>query len=64
MTVAKRIFSDGINWGRIVALFHLAYQLIYRVRLSRCVYSILKVPRKENTSVSHQFPNSCLFLIT
>ncbi|KAK3533636.1 hypothetical protein QTP70_024038 [Hemibagrus guttatus] len=29
-TVAKSIFSDGINWGRIVALFHLAYRLIYR----------------------------------
>lgn len=30
MTVARNIFSDGINWGRIVALFHLAYKLIYR----------------------------------
>lgn len=30
MTVARSIFSDGINWGRIVALFHLAYKLIYR----------------------------------
>ncbi|XP_036442669.1 apoptosis regulator BAX [Colossoma macropomum] len=30
MTVARSIFTDGINWGRIVALFHLAYQLIYR----------------------------------
>uniref|UniRef100_A0A8C6T293 Zgc:153993 n=1 Tax=Neogobius melanostomus TaxID=47308 RepID=A0A8C6T293_9GOBI len=29
-TVARSIFSDGINWGRIVALFHLAYKLIYR----------------------------------
>ncbi|XP_007231889.2 apoptosis regulator BAX [Astyanax mexicanus] len=29
MTVARTIFTDGINWGRIVALFHLAYQLIY-----------------------------------
>lgn len=30
MTVARSIFADGINWGRIVALFHLAYKLIYR----------------------------------
>ncbi|KAL7866507.1 hypothetical protein AOLI_G00143210 [Acnodon oligacanthus] len=30
MTVARSIFADGINLGRIVALFHLAYQLIYR----------------------------------
>lgn len=37
MTVAKSIFSDGINWGRVVALFHLAYKLIYRVKLSCCV---------------------------
>lgn len=28
-TVARSIFEDGINWGRVVALFHLAYQLIY-----------------------------------
>ncbi|KAJ0056462.1 hypothetical protein NL108_008041, partial [Boleophthalmus pectinirostris] len=30
MAVAQSIFADGINWGRIVALFHLAYKLIYR----------------------------------
>ncbi|KAM9317647.1 apoptosis regulator BAX [Pholidichthys leucotaenia] len=30
MTVARGIFSEGINWGRIVALFHLAYRLIYK----------------------------------
>ncbi|XP_072321769.1 apoptosis regulator BAX isoform X2 [Eucyclogobius newberryi] len=30
MTVARSIFADGINWGRIVALFHLAYKLIYK----------------------------------
>ncbi|XP_036390829.1 apoptosis regulator BAX [Megalops cyprinoides] len=29
-TVAKQIFSDGINWGRVVALFHFAYKLIYK----------------------------------
>ncbi|KAL2089080.1 hypothetical protein ACEWY4_015979 [Coilia grayii] len=28
VTVARSIFSDGINWGRVVALFHLAYRLI------------------------------------
>ncbi|XP_062327611.1 apoptosis regulator BAX [Osmerus eperlanus] len=28
-TVARSIFADGINWGRVVALFHLAYRLIY-----------------------------------
>ncbi|XP_034039664.1 apoptosis regulator BAX [Thalassophryne amazonica] len=30
MKVARSIFADGINWGRVVALFHLAYRLIYR----------------------------------
>ncbi|XP_070787289.1 apoptosis regulator BAX isoform X1 [Enoplosus armatus] len=30
MTVARSIFADGINWGRVVALFHLAYRLIYK----------------------------------
>lgn len=30
MNVARSIFADGINWGRVVALFHLAYKLIYR----------------------------------
>ncbi|KAM9860525.1 apoptosis regulator BAX [Aulostomus maculatus] len=30
MKVARRIFADGINWGRVVALFHLAYKLIYK----------------------------------
>lgn len=34
MTVARSIFDDGINWGRVVALFHLAYRLIYMVKLS------------------------------
>ncbi|TSL68261.1 Apoptosis regulator BAX [Bagarius yarrelli] len=37
MTVARSIFSDGINWGRIVALFHLAYQLIYKEGVIRSV---------------------------
>ncbi|XP_016392348.1 apoptosis regulator BAX-like isoform X2 [Sinocyclocheilus rhinocerous] len=30
MTVARSIFEDGINWGRVMALFHLAYRLIYQ----------------------------------
>ncbi|CAL8379051.1 unnamed protein product [Arctogadus glacialis] len=30
MKVAKSIFNDGITWGRVVALFHLAYKLIYK----------------------------------
>ncbi|XP_027009035.1 apoptosis regulator BAX [Tachysurus fulvidraco] len=41
MTVAKSIFSDGINWGRIVALFHLAYQLIYKA-LTQNHFEIIK----------------------
>ncbi|XP_024295672.1 apoptosis regulator BAX-like isoform X1 [Oncorhynchus tshawytscha] len=30
-SVAREIFADGINWGRVVSLFHLAYKLIYKV---------------------------------
>ncbi|KAK5935926.1 hypothetical protein CgunFtcFv8_021239 [Champsocephalus gunnari] len=30
MKVARNIFADGINWGRVVALFHLAYRLIHK----------------------------------
>lgn len=30
MRVARRIFVDGITWGRVVALFHLAYRLIHK----------------------------------
>ncbi|XP_013876652.1 apoptosis regulator BAX isoform X2 [Austrofundulus limnaeus] len=30
MMVTRSIFIDGINWGRVVALFHLGYRLIYR----------------------------------
>lgn len=40
-TVAKSIFSDGINWGRIVALFHLAYRLIYKA-LTQNHFEIIK----------------------
>lgn len=36
MTVARNIFADGINWGRVVALFHLAYRLIYKVTDPGC----------------------------
>ncbi|XP_049452311.1 apoptosis regulator BAX-like [Epinephelus fuscoguttatus] len=28
--VARSIFTDGINWGRVAALFHLAYRLIHK----------------------------------
>ncbi|XP_051504117.1 apoptosis regulator BAX-like [Myxocyprinus asiaticus] len=30
MTVARSIFEDGINWGRVMSLFHLAYKLIFK----------------------------------
>ncbi|KAM7406607.1 hypothetical protein PAMP_000977 [Pampus punctatissimus] len=30
MKVARSIFVDGINWGRVVALYHLAFRLIHR----------------------------------
>lgn len=39
MQVAREIFDDGINWGRVVALFHLAYRLILKVTIQ--VYNIL-----------------------
>uniref|UniRef100_A0A3B1J1X1 Zgc:153993 n=1 Tax=Astyanax mexicanus TaxID=7994 RepID=A0A3B1J1X1_ASTMX len=39
MTVARTIFTDGINWGRIVALFHLAYQLIYNTLREETIMS-------------------------
>lgn len=41
MTVARSIFADGINWGRIVALFHLAYKLIYQA-LTQDHFQIIK----------------------
>lgn len=31
MRVTRTIFADGITWGRVVALFHLAYRLILKV---------------------------------
>ncbi|XP_066503706.1 apoptosis regulator BAX isoform X2 [Hoplias malabaricus] len=42
MTVAKSLFTDGINWGRVVALFHLAYKLIYRA-LTQNHFEIIKM---------------------
>ncbi|XP_016140019.1 apoptosis regulator BAX [Sinocyclocheilus grahami] len=41
MTVARSIFEDGINWGRVVALFHLAYRLIYQA-LTQNHFDIIK----------------------
>nr|XP_023682829.1 apoptosis regulator BAX-like isoform X1 [Paramormyrops kingsleyae] len=29
-TVAKQIFSDDVTWGKVVALFHFAYKLVYK----------------------------------
>ncbi|XP_037310845.1 apoptosis regulator BAX [Pungitius pungitius] len=40
MKVAKSIFDDGINWGRVVALFHLAYRLIYKALTSNHLENI------------------------
>lgn len=41
MTVARSIFDDGINWGRVVALFHLAYRLIFQA-LTQNHFEIIK----------------------
>ncbi|KAF1392430.1 hypothetical protein PFLUV_G00027800 [Perca fluviatilis] len=40
MTVARKIFADGINWGRVVALFHLAYRLILKAMNSNHLENI------------------------
>ncbi|XP_068566835.1 apoptosis regulator BAX isoform X2 [Cebidichthys violaceus] len=40
MKVARSIFADGINWGRVVALFHLAYRLIYKALTSNHLENI------------------------
>ncbi|XP_037553579.1 apoptosis regulator BAX [Nematolebias whitei] len=40
MMVTRSIFIDGINWGRVVALFHLAYRLIYRALTTNHVENI------------------------
>uniref|UniRef100_A0A3Q3GAP6 Zgc:153993 n=1 Tax=Labrus bergylta TaxID=56723 RepID=A0A3Q3GAP6_9LABR len=38
--VARNNFADGINWGRVVALFHLAYRLIYKAITSNHLENI------------------------
>ncbi|XP_070712498.1 apoptosis regulator BAX [Pempheris klunzingeri] len=43
MKVARSIFVDGINWGRVVALFHLAYRLIYKALTSNHLENIRMV---------------------
>ncbi|XP_047437529.1 apoptosis regulator BAX isoform X2 [Mugil cephalus] len=43
MKVARSIFADGINWGRVVALFHLAYNLIYKALTSNHLENIRMV---------------------
>uniref|UniRef100_A0A671THU7 Zgc:153993 n=1 Tax=Sparus aurata TaxID=8175 RepID=A0A671THU7_SPAAU len=43
MKVARSIFADGINWGRVVALFHLAYRLIYKALTTNHVDNIRTV---------------------
>lgn len=40
MTVARDFFTDGISWGRVVALFHLAYRLIHKALTSNHVENI------------------------
>ncbi|XP_004066850.3 apoptosis regulator BAX [Oryzias latipes] len=40
MEVARSIFADGINWGRVVALFHLAYKFIYKALTSNHLETI------------------------
>ncbi|KAM4593548.1 apoptosis regulator BAX [Odontesthes bonariensis] len=54
MKVARSIFTDGINWGRVVALFHLAYRLIYRAlttnhldNIRRVISWVLQVIREQ-----------------
>ncbi|XP_030622517.1 apoptosis regulator BAX [Chanos chanos] len=42
-TVASSIFEDGINWGRVVALFHLAYRLIYKALTQNHLEIIKKI---------------------
>ncbi|XP_036951026.1 apoptosis regulator BAX [Acanthopagrus latus] len=43
MKVARSIFADGINWGRVVALFHLAYRLIYKALTTNHIDNIRTV---------------------
>ncbi|KAK1159678.1 apoptosis regulator BAX-like [Acipenser oxyrinchus oxyrinchus] len=41
--VAERIFENGINWGRVVALFHFAYKLIYKAVTTNCRDIVRKI---------------------
>ncbi|KAK6472543.1 apoptosis regulator BAX [Huso huso] len=41
--VAERIFKNGVNWGRVVALFHFAYKLIYRAVTTNCRDIVRKI---------------------
>lgn len=43
MQVARSIFADGINWGRVVALFHLAYRLIHKALTTNHLENIRRV---------------------
>uniref|UniRef100_A0A667XTE5 Bcl-2 Bcl-2 homology region 1-3 domain-containing protein n=1 Tax=Myripristis murdjan TaxID=586833 RepID=A0A667XTE5_9TELE len=60
LTVARSIFTDGINWGRVVALFHLAYKLIYKVTTWMLHKSIILIHWKLTPSSSNQLR----FLVT
>ncbi|XP_035642613.2 apoptosis regulator BAX-like isoform X2 [Oncorhynchus keta] len=42
-SVAREIFADGIKWGRVVSLFHLAYKLIYKALTQNHLESIKMV---------------------
>lgn len=58
MTVARSIFADGINWGRVVALFHLACKLIHKVNysdpcLSVCLFMLDIGQEVPSMSFSH-----------
>ncbi|XP_056308769.1 apoptosis regulator BAX-like [Danio aesculapii] len=42
--VTSGIFSDGIfNWGRVVALFYIAYQFVIKAAEIRCVDSVRSI---------------------
>lgn len=49
MQVARSIFADGINWGRVVALFHLAYRLILKVTIQLYYINSASVTVKVET---------------
>uniref|UniRef100_A0A8C6NXW4 Bcl-2 Bcl-2 homology region 1-3 domain-containing protein n=1 Tax=Nothobranchius furzeri TaxID=105023 RepID=A0A8C6NXW4_NOTFU len=65
MMVARSIFIDGINWGRVVALFHLAYRLIYRVKFFtkevftiRCILQWFTFPKMPCGPDGRTFKNN------